>query len=100
MPSVQRAHDAAAGRDVTMLAISIDGSGLPAVKRFMDKTGYTLPALVDADMAVARAFGARGVPSTFIVDRKGMVVAQGSSLDVDSPEMKAYIDGLLKEPQG
>ena len=99
MPSVQRVHDAAEGRDVAMLAISIDGSGLSTVKRFMEKQGYTLPALLDADMAVARAFGARGVPTTFIVDPQGMVVAQGGSLDVDAPEVKAYIDGLLKASQ-
>jgi len=96
MPSVQRVHDATQGRDVVMLAISIDGGGLSAVKRFMDKKGYRMPALLDADMEIARAFGARGVPSTFVIDRQGMVVAQGGALDVDSESMKAYIDGLIK----
>jgi len=62
-------------RVVVMLAISIDGGGLSAVKRFMDKKGYTIPALVNADMEIARAFGARGVPSTFVVDQQGMAVA-------------------------
>ena len=99
MPSVQRVHDAAQGREVVMLAISIDGGGLPTVKRFMDKKGYTIPALLDTDMATARAFGARGVPSTFVVDRQGMVVARGTSLKVDSPEVQAYIEGLLKASQ-
>jgi peroxiredoxin len=96
MPSVQRVHEAAQDQDVMMLAISIDGGGLAAVKRFMEKKGYTIPALLDADMEVARAFGARGVPSTFVVDRQGHVVAQGGAMDVDSPEMKAYIESLLK----
>jgi len=96
MPSVQRVHDAAQGGDLVMLAISIDGGGLAAVKRFLDKKGYTIPALLDGGMEVARAFGARGVPSTFVIDRQGMVVAQGSSLDVDSEGVKAYIEGLMK----
>ncbi len=81
---------------MVILAISIDGGGLPTVKRFMDKKGYTVPALLDTGMETARAFGARGVPSTFVVDRQGMVVAQGGALDVDAPGVKAYIDGLLK----
>ncbi len=98
MPSVQRVHDTAQDRDVVMLAISIDGGGLPTVKRYMDKKGYTLTALVDTEMETARAFGARGVPSTFVVDRKGMIVAQGNALDVDQPNVRAYIDALLKEP--
>lgn len=99
MPSVQRVYDATQGRDVVMLAISIDGGGLDTVKRFMEKKGYTMPALLDAHMETARAFGARGVPSTFVVDRQGMVVARGGSLDVDSPDMKAYIEGLSKASQ-
>jgi peroxiredoxin len=96
MPSVQRVHDAAQDGDLFMLAISIDGGGLAAVKRFLDKKGYTLPALLDGDMEIARAFGARGVPSTFVIDRQGMVVAQGGSLDVDSKGVKAYIEGLMQ----
>jgi len=96
MPSVQRVHEAAQNQDVVMLAISLDGGGLDAVKRFMEKKGYTVPSLLDAKMEIARAFGARGVPSTFVVDRQGQVIAQGGSMDVDSPEMKAYIESLLK----
>ncbi len=99
MPSVQRVHDASQDRDVVILAISIDGGGLPTVKRFMEKKGYSMLALVDKDMETARAFGARGVPSTFVVNRQGMVVARGGALDVDAPNVKAYIDGLLKASQ-
>jgi peroxiredoxin len=82
-----------------ILTISIDGGGLPTVKSFMEKKGYTVPALVDTDMETARAFGARGVPGTFVVDRQGIIVAQGGALDVDSPVMKAYIEKLLKMSQ-
>ena len=39
MPSVQRVHDASQDGDLIMLAISIDGGGLAAVKRFLVKTG-------------------------------------------------------------
>jgi peroxiredoxin len=99
MPSVQRVHETAQGRDVVIVAISVDGGGLPAVKRFMEKKGYTVPALLDADMDTARAFGARGVPCTFVVNRQGLVVAQGGALEVDTPNMMAYIDGLLKVPK-
>ncbi len=96
MPSVQRVHNTAGDQDVVMLAISIDGGGLPTVKKFMDKKGYTLPTLLDRDMKTARAFGARGVPSTFIVDRQGMVVARGGSLDVDATNVRTYIQKLLE----
>jgi hypothetical protein len=78
-----------------MLSISIDGGGLPAVQRYMAKNGFTMPALVDAKMETARQFGARGVPTTFIVDRLGLIVASGyGSVDFDAPAFRTYLQAL------
>lgn len=79
-----------------MLSISIDGGGLPAVKRYVDKHGFTMPILVDADMQFARQFGVRGVPTTVIVDRQGQMVARGHGrVEFDAPAFRDYIRGLL-----
>ena len=101
MPSVQRAHEAFKDTDVVMLSISIDGGGMPAVKRYLGKHGFTMPTLVDRGMEIARKFGARGVPTTFIVDRQGNVVASGyGRLDFDGPAFRAYIHALRGPSQG
>ena len=95
MPSVQRVHEAFKDTDVVMLAISIDGGGMPAVKRYLAKYGWAMPVLVDVGMETARKFGARGVPTTFIVDRRGNVVASGfGRIDFDAPAFRAYIQAL------
>jgi peroxiredoxin len=54
---MQRAHEALKDRDVVVLTISIDGTGERAVRPFLAELGYTIPALVDPRMEVARAFG-------------------------------------------
>lgn len=101
MPSVQRAHEALQDKDVVMLSISIDGGGMPTVRRYLDTHSFTMPILVDRGMEIARKFGARGVPTTFIVDRQGNVVASGyGPIDFDAPAFRAYIHALRDLSQG
>ena len=95
MPSVQKAQEVLKGSGVTVLAISIDGTGVPAAKPVMDEGKFTFAAPVDQDMAVARQFGARGVPMTYVVDRKGMIRAQRfGPLDLDSKEFLDYVKSV------
>lgn len=60
-------------------------SGPPAdVKAYLDEQGLTMPVLVDEDSRVARTWGVRAVPATFIVDRSGQIVhaSQGYSTEL------------------
>lgn len=99
MPSVQRAHDAFKGVKVSVLAVSIDGTGVQAAKPVMDEGKFSFVAPVDQDMAVARKFGVRGVPMTFVVDRKGSIVAQGfGPIDFDAPEFRNYVKAVAARP--
>jgi peroxiredoxin len=101
MPSVQRVHEAFKDKDVVVLAISIDGGGAKAVKSFVAKHGYTFPTPVDARMDTARKFGARGVPTTYVINRQGAIVAHGfGPVDFDSPAFAQYIQALVAAPRG
>jgi|SwirhirootsSR2_FD_contig_41_857419_length_1702_multi_4_in_0_out_0_4 peroxiredoxin len=100
MPSVQRVNDQFKGQPLMILSISVDGQGLPAVQRYMAKNGFTMPALADAKMETARRFGARGVPTTFIVNRQGLIVASGyGSINFDDPAFRTYLRALLGSSQ-
>lgn len=95
MPSVQRAHDSLRKNGISVLTVSLDGTGEQAVKPFMAKHGYTVPALIDQKMEVARSFGVRAVPFTIVVDRKGTIVARGwGKFDVDAAEFRQYVQRL------
>jgi peroxiredoxin len=101
MPSVQRVHETFKDKDVMVLAISVDGGGEKAVKSFMTKRGYTFTTPVDVGMEIARKFGVRGVPTTYVINRQGAIVAHGfGPVDFDSPAFVQYIQALVAEPRG
>lgn len=100
MPSVQRVHEAFPSDDVAVVAISLDGGGVPTVQSFLAKHEYTFPTLVDQEMTVARALGARGVPYTLVIDRQGAVVAGTSgAFDLDSGPFRQYVADLADQPR-
>lgn len=95
MPSVQRAHQALSKHGVAVLAISIDGQGVKAAKPVIDEGGYTFLAPVDHGMNIARTFGVRGVPMTYVVDRNGMIAAQGfGPMELDHPALLKYVQAV------
>jgi peroxiredoxin len=101
MPSVQRVHETFKDKDVMVLAISVDGGGEKAVKAFVAKHGYTFMTPVDVRMEVAREFGVRGVPTTYVINRQGAIVAHGfGPVDFDSAVFVQYIQALAAQPRG
>ena len=66
-----------------------------AIKPFMAEHGYTFPALYDPSMNVARQFGVRLVPTTYVVNREGVIVGAGfGPVDLTSPEVAQYLAGV------
>ena len=98
MPSVQRAHNELKKDGIQVITVSIDGVGEAAVKPVFARGGYTMPALIDANMAVARDFGVRGVPSTVIVDAKGMIrVRTMGYVDFDGADLRNYARSINRK---
>ena len=57
---------------IVVLALSSDRGGAQAVQRFYAERGIrTLPVSLDLRGAAARALGARGIPTTMLIDRAG-----------------------------
>jgi peroxiredoxin len=95
MPSVQRAYEDFKGKNIRILAISIDAGGAKDVKPFLAEHHYTMPVLLDTKMEVFSRYGLVGTPGTFAADRQGMVVARGiGPVDFDRPEFRKYILAL------
>jgi peroxiredoxin len=96
MPSVQKAHELFQGKDVAILMISIDGKGERAVAPFMAEHGYTFPSLVDQHMEVARKFGMRLVPTTYVLNRQGTIVGAGyGPVDLAGAEFVPFVESVL-----
>ena len=58
----------------TVIAISVD-SDIVAVPPFIKENQLTFPIGHDPKMALADRYGVRAVPSSFLIDRKGNLVA-------------------------
>ena len=71
-PMYRQARDEYAGQGLEVLGIIYQDSADSAGK-FMTKEGATWPALIDPDGAVARAYRVTAIPTTFFVDRHGII---------------------------
>lgn len=77
MPALQRTQQALGEEGLTVLALSSDRGGRAQVEAFYQRLGITaLPVLLDPRSAAARAFGARGLPTSVIVNRQGREVGR------------------------
>jgi peroxiredoxin len=98
MPSVQRAFTDFQGKNVRILAISIDEGGAKDVKPFLAEHRYTMPVALDTNGQVFNSYGLFGTPGTFIADTEGILVAKGlGPVDFDRPEFRKYILDLAGE---
>ncbi len=72
MPALDALARLVAGDRVAVLTLSSDRGGAAPVERFYrDKAIQTLPVLLDPRGDAARALGARGIPTTLLIDRAG-----------------------------
>jgi len=95
IPSMVRLNKAMQGKAFQMLAVATDPGGKATVASFLAKGGISLPALLDSDGAVASRYGTTGVPETFVIDAKGVILKKViGSMDWSSPEVLAVLEDL------
>lgn len=100
MPSVQKAHKEYPEKDVVVMTVSLDGGDGAEVKKFLSDNKYTMPSAHDKGMAYGRKINARGVPSTYIIDRNQNIVAGGMGpLDLDRADVKKLVRSLVAQPR-
>ena len=62
-------------RDAGVVVLGVDFQDQSAdAQEYLDEFGSSYPVVRDADSSAALAFGLRGVPETFVLDRGGRVV--------------------------
>ena len=66
---------AGARKDFVILAVSQDRRGRLAVLPFVEKNHFQFDILLDPDNVVGDSYNVSRVPETFIIDRKGRIVA-------------------------
>jgi peroxiredoxin len=102
MPSMETLFDELkTNKDFVMLAVSQDTKGKSAVVPYVQKNGYHFKILLDPENKVGDSYGVSGVPETFIIDRKGRIVAHHmGAFDWSRPDVKEALQQLLSEKHG
>ncbi|MGC2062696.1 MAG: TlpA disulfide reductase family protein [Thermodesulfovibrionales bacterium] len=98
MPSIEALYrDMSSSREFRMITILYKDSPEAALG-YMKSQGYTFPLYVDSDGISAKNYGVTGVPESFIVDKKGVLVKRViGGMDWNSAEAKDYLQSLLKQ---
>ena len=96
MPAMETLYKTFERKDFEILAVSTDQQGVAVTRPFRNQLGLTFPILHDSDYRVGLAYGARSLPMTFLVDRRGVIIHRiFGARDWESPEAKEIIRAAL-----
>lgn len=97
MPAMEQLYRTLSRREFEILAVSTDSQGAAVTRPFQREMGFTFPILHDSEYRVGLTYGARSIPLTFMVDRRGIVRQKiFGARDWDSPEARDLIHELMK----
>lgn len=73
MPALQQLSEAYAQDSVVVLGLSVDHGPASQVDAFLAQRGVTYPVAIAGDDVVRAFGGARGYPTSYLLDRRGVV---------------------------
>jgi len=99
MPSLARLAAQLPATQFAFVAVSQDKGGQALTKPFMDRLGISeLSIYFDPAGRVFRDYGGRGMPTTFIIDQKGIVISRlEGTAEWDTESVKSYLLSLAKK---
>ena len=99
MPAIDQVYRAKQGEGLMVLAVD-QLEDVASVKQFGAQLNLSFPLLLDSDGAVGVRYQIRALPTTFFVDRRGII----RDVVVGGPMSREFIDGkvsnLLAEKEG
>jgi len=72
MPYIQEIYEEWSGKGLIVLAINM-GESSPEIEQFLQSHNLSLPVLLDTKEVVARRYNIRGIPTTFFIDKDGII---------------------------
>ena len=97
MPSLNKLYNMLKPRGLEVVAVSTDRS-ISDIKDFIKSHRVSFPILFDSDRSGAKQYRVFSMPTTFLIDRKGMIVEKFyGEYDWTEPETKGKIEKLLQQ---
>jgi len=97
MPSMEELYQQFKSKDFIFLTISVDYEKKEIVKEFIGKHRYTFPVLLDPECATLDLFQVKGIPTTFLIDKKGIMIGKATGpKNWKKPEVVSILNSLLE----
>jgi len=95
MPDLQAVYGELRDRGLVVVGVN-QGESRQQVSAFAREFGLTFPIGLDEDQSIGRQYGVRAYPTTFIIDRQGVIreVIVGGPLTRSA--VRRQVEGLLK----
>lgn len=99
VPALQALYESQEGQPFEVIGVSVDLAGdREKIRRFAVDYEMTYPIWHDPDDRVSRAFRARGVPETYLIDRDGIIRWRHiGAVQEGDPGLLAAIEEALAE---
>jgi len=95
MPSMEAIYKKFSDKGLEILAVNC-AEDKTTVSSFMKSEGFSFPALLDLDGRVSLNYGVQSIPTTFLIDRDGMIILRlVGSIDWNTPKIHAALESLL-----
>jgi peroxiredoxin len=95
MPSMQRLYQKLADRGLEILAVDLQ-EPKDTVRTFVKDKSLTFTVLLDDSGAVGGAWGAQSIPTTYLIDRAGGILARSvGGREWDTADMVALFEAIL-----
>jgi thiol-disulfide isomerase/thioredoxin len=97
LPSLDKLEEERGGSTFSVIAISIDKEGLSVIQPFFETNNIkSLKSYADPGAKVKREFAPPGLPTTYLINRDGQVVAWFvGPTEWDSPDAMKSVDRLM-----
>lgn len=96
MPSMEALYRSYPREDFEILAVSIDIDPAAPIQQFIEDFGFTFPVLLDETFQVNDQYQVRVVPTSVVVDRKGIVTHRLlGAKDWNDPDAKRFLEKLI-----
>jgi peroxiredoxin len=100
MPSMQKLYDSLETRGFRIAAVSIDEGSPEDVIAFARQLKLTFDILHDRSGRIERLYQTTGVPESFLLDRRGILVKRViGAHDWSSPANVGAVERLLSQPE-
>jgi peroxiredoxin len=98
MPMLDSLYQKYKNERLEVIGVNIDRDPLASVQNFVKENRLTFPILLDRERNAMRAYRAHFLPSTFLLDRSGIIVDKVVGIrDWSAPEYQGAVEKLLKK---